>query len=453
VPRGARLTLALSGGIDSAVLLDLVAPRASRLGLRLACVHFDHGLSPHAPAWARFCRRLAARYGLACRVRKLDLAPHRKLGREGAARAARYAALRAERADFIALAQHLDDQAETVLLQLVRGAGAAGLAGMPAASLPDDAGPRFVRPLLDVTRAEIAAYARARGLEWVEDESNRDETLARNFLRRRVLPLLTELNPAAVANLGRSARHLGEAAGLLAELAATDAERCVVRGVLDVAALGRLGAARARNLLRWFLQRHGVAAPSSVRLDEILRQAAHARADRGVAFDLDGTTLRRYKGALRLVPPSPASRPPGSFEAVWSGARPWPVPELGGVLRLEPVRGTGLRAAAVRRGRLTLRPRRGGEALRPRIAGPRRTVKRLLQESGVPPWDRVRLPLVYVDEALACVPGVAVAAELQAGPGEPGLRIEWTPLAPEAAAPGAVRKPVKRAKRAKRVLK
>lgn len=445
MPRGARLTLALSGGIDSAVLLDLLAARASRLGLRLACVHFDHGISPHAPAWARFCRRLAARYGLACRVRTLDLAPYRKLGREGAARAARYAALRAERTDFVALAQHLDDQAETVLLQLARGAGVAGLAGMPAASSPGRHVPRFVRPLIDVTRAEIAAYARARGLEWVEDESNSDETLARNLVRRRVLPLLAELNPAAVANLGRSARHLGEAAGLLAELAVIDAERCLARDRLDVAALNALGAARARNLLRWFLQRHGVAPPPSVRLDEILRQAAHAGADRAVAFDLVGAKLHRYRGTLRLVPPLPAI-PPASFEAVWTGARTWRVPELGGVLRLAPARGAGVRAEAVRRGRLTLRTRRGGEALRPRATGPRRTVKRLLQESGVPSWERARLPLVYVEGALACVPGVAVAAELQAGPGEPGFRMEWMALAPGNAAPAAASKAVKRAK-------
>jgi tRNA(Ile)-lysidine synthase len=449
VPRGARLTLALSGGIDSAVLLDLLAPRAARFGLRLACLHLNHGMSPNAASWARFCRRLAASYGVVCRVKALDLAPHRGLGLEGAAREARYAALRADRADFVALAQHLDDQAETVLLQLVRGAGVPGLAAMPAARRGlGGQGPRLIRPLLGVTRAEIEAYARARGLKWIEDESNRDDAIARNFVRGRVMPLLAALNPAAAANLARSARHLGEAAELLADLAAVDAERCVTHGTIDVAALRGIGAARARNLLRWFLGQHGVKAPSSARLDEILRQAASAGADRALQFDLDEATLRRYRGALWVVPPLPPA-PPKRFEATWRGERTWRVPEFGGVLRLRAARGAGLRAAAVRAGRLVLRPRRGGEALRPRAGGPRRTVKRLLQEGGVAPWNRARLPLVYLDERLAGVPGVAVDAEWQAGRGEPGLVLEWTPVSPSAGRGATRRSP----NGAKRVLK
>jgi len=454
VPRGARLTLALSGGIDSAVLLDLLAPRAARLGLRLACLHLNHGISANAADWARFCRRLAARYGVPCRVKTLDLAPYRGRGLEGAAREARYAALRAERADFVALAQHLDDQAETVLLQLVRGAGVPGLAAMPAARpARGGGGPRLIRPLLGVTRAEIEDHARAQGLEWVEDESNRDDAIARNLVRRRVLPLLAELNPAAAANLARSARHLGEAAGLLADLAAIDAERCVADGGIAVAALRDLGAARARNVLRWFLAKHGVKAPASVRLDEMLRQASRAGPEGALRFDLGDGTLRGFRGRLRVVPPLPPA-PPNGFEATWQGERVWRVPQLGGVLRVRPARGAGLRAAAVREGRLTLRLRRGGEALRPRPGGPRRTVKRLLQEGGVPPWDRMRLPLVYVDDALACVPGIAVAAELQAGPRRSGLVIEWAPDQPRTArASRPARGGSKRSKPAKRVLK
>jgi len=449
VPRGARLTLALSGGVDSAVLLDLVAPCAARLGLRLACLHLNHGISPNAASWARFCRRLAARYGVPCRVRILDLAPYRALGLEGAAREARYAALRTERADVVALAQHVDDQAETVLLQLVRGAGVPGLAAMPAASRARGGqGPRFIRPLLGVARAEIEAYARARGLEWIEDESNRNDAIARNFVRHRVMPLLTELNPAAAANLARSARHLGEAAELLADLAAVDAERCAAQGSITVAALHGLGAARAKNVLRWFLGQHGVKAPSSVRLDEILRQAASARVDRALHFDLGDASLQRYRGALWVVPPLPPA-PPKSFEATWRGKRTWRIPELGGVLRLLAARGAGLRAAAVREGPLVLRPRRGGEALRPRAGGPRRTVKRLLQEGGVAPWVRARLPLAYLNGRLASVPGVAIDADWQAARGEAGLVLEWTPLP----ASGRSDAPQRSPKSVKRVLK
>jgi tRNA(Ile)-lysidine synthase len=430
---GARLTLALSGGVDSAVLLELLAPHAARF--RIACLHVNHGISRNAHAWARFCRRLAASYGLPCRVKKVDIARHRSLGLEGAARAARYAAFAAERADFVVLAQHRDDQAETVLLQLVRGGGLPGLAAMPSAGAPPrSGGPRFLRPLLDVPRAEIEAHARAHGLRWVDDESNADEALARNFVRRRVMPLLHELNPAAGANLARSARHLAEADGLLGELAAIDAAACVPDGRIHVDALRDLGAARAKNLLRWFIRANGLQMPGSAELGEILRQAVDARHDAAVRFDLGGAVLRRYRGALWLARPDVPRTGRGDW--VWRGERVWRLPELGGVLRFGRASGVGLRAAAARPGRLTLRRRVGGESMRPRAGGPRRTVKRLLQEHGIPPWERESLPLVYCNGELVCLPGVAVEAAWQAAAGEAGLRVAWEYSGAPRAKPG-----------------
>ncbi len=430
VAPGAHLTVGLSGGIDSTVLLDLLAQRAARY--RVSCLHVNHGISPNAAEWARFCRRLAAGYGLRCRVRRVDLAPYRSLGREGAARAARYAAFRTERADFVVLAQHRDDQAETVLLQLLRGSGLPGLAAMPAVSAPGPvAGPALLRPMLDVARVDIEAYARARGLRWIEDETNADEGLARNFLRRRVMPVLRDLNAASAANLARSAGHLAEAELLLGELAAIDAAGCMVQGRIRIDALHSLGAARARNLLRWFIRRHGLDVPGSAELDELLRQVAGARSDGALRFDLGGGVLRRYRGALWLAPAAGASSQadPGQVDHwLWPGEHVWRLPELGGVLRFGRVEGAGLRAAAATAGRVTLRRRVGGESIRPRAGGPRRTVKKLLQEHGVPPWERESLPLVYCDDELVCLPGLAVDAAWQAGPGEPGLRIAWEPL-------------------------
>lgn len=438
---GARLTLGLSGGVDSTVLLDLLAQRATRL--RLSCLHINHGISPNAAAWARFCRRLAAEYALPCRVRKVNVAPFRSLGREGAARAARYAAFGLERADFVVLAQHRDDQAETVLLQLLRGGGVPGLAAMPGATAPGNAaGPGLFRPLLDVSREDIEAYAQARGLRWIEDESNADEALARNFVRRRVMPLMRELNAAAGANLARSARHLAEAEVLLGELAAHDAEGCTSRGRLRVDALQRLGAVRTRNLLRWFIRAHGLEVPGSAALDEVLRQVIGARHDAALQFDLGGAVLRRYRGELWLTPTSSGSAQTGRW--IWRGERVWRLPELGGVLRFRRVRGAGLRAVAANAGRVTLRRRAGGESMRPRAGGPRRTVKKLLQEHGVPPWERESLPLVYCDDELACLPGLAVDTAWQAGPGEPGLQIVWEPLPARPAAPADAHRTTRR---------
>jgi tRNA(Ile)-lysidine synthase len=424
IPRGARLTLALSGGLDSIALLDLLATLAPQRALALDCVHVDHGLSPNAPDWARFSRAAARRYGLRCAVRKADLAPYRALGLEGAARAARYAILARLKSDFLALAQHQDDQAETVLLQLVRGAGPAGLAAMPtvrAQALAGPIGPVLFRPLLGATRAEIEDYARSRGLDWVEDESNADTRRARNLVRHRVMPLLREINPQAAANLARSASLMAEANEVLAAVAAHDA----ADGALEVATLAALSKPRAKNVLRWVLARAGAAVPDSTRLDEALRQLVEARADAAVRIPVGEAEVRRYRGRVWVVRPGPPV--PRAFSARWPGGAVWRIPEFGGVLRFRRTRGRGLSAAAVATGSLEARARRGGERFRPDERRPRRMLKALLQESEIPPWDRSRLPLLHCDGELVWVPGIGVDARLRARPGEPGLEPVWEP--------------------------
>ncbi len=422
VPRGARLTLALSGGVDSIALLDLLAGLAPRHPFALDCLHVNHGLSPNAPAWARFARAAAGRYGLRCAVRKVDLTPYRALGLEGAARAARYAAFAALRSDFVALAQHQDDQAETVLLQLVRGAGLAGLAGMPsvrAQAAGSRVGPAVFRPLLGVGRAEIDAFARARGLAWKDDESNTDLRRARNLVRHRILPLLAEINPRAAANLARSAALAAEANDVLMAVAAEDAGD----GALAVAGLAGLPQARAANALRGLLARAGVAAPGRARLDEALRQLVGARADAAVRIPVGDAEIRRYRGqvwVVRRMPPVPRA-----FAVRWPGRPVWRIPELGGVLRIRRVQGRGLSATAAASGPIEVRVRRGGERFRPDERRPRRTLKMLLQESEIPPWERSQLPLLHCNGALAWVPGIGVAAALRARQGEPGLELSW----------------------------
>jgi tRNA(Ile)-lysidine synthase len=449
VPRGARLTLALSGGVDSIVLLELLAALAPRRALALDCLHVDHGISPNAAQWARFARAAARRYGLRCAVKKADLAPHRALGVEGAARAARYAQFAALPSDFVALAQHEDDQAETVLLQLARGAGPAGLAGMPAVRPQSPRGrrppPALLRPLLGATRAEIEAFARERGLTWVEDESNDDTRRARNLVRHRILPLLREINPRASANLARSAALMAEANEVLLAVAADDATGAAVDGRIAVSALGALPRARAKGALRLALLQAGIPAPDSARLEETLRQLLSARADAAVRVAVGKAEIRRFRGGMWVV--RPAAEVPTGFRARWPGGHTWPLPELGGVLRLRPTTGRGLAAAAVRSGGLEVRLRRGGERLRLDARRPRRALKALLQESGIPPWERERLPLLYCGAELAWVAGIGVAAALRAGPGEAGFEPAWErsgtkPRRKTAANPGRRSKPV-----------
>jgi tRNA(Ile)-lysidine synthase len=421
VPRGARLTLALSGGVDSVAALDILAGLAGAHPFVLDCLHVNHRISPNAGTWARFARARARTYGLRCTVKTVDLAPFRRLGVEGAARAARYAAFARARADFLVLAQHRDDQAETVLLQLVRGAGVAGLAGMATAR--PARGPTLLRPFLGVTRAALEAYARDRRLEWVEDESNADERRARNLVRRSVMPLLARVNPAAAANLARSAAHLAEAQELTRALAALDAREAMRAGRLSAAALARLGPARARNLLRWTIAEAGLAAPDAARLDEIQRQLVGARVDAGVRIALDGAEIRRYRDAVWLVPAQAA--PPAAFRARWDGRPTWPLPELGGTLRFKATTGAGMAARALGGRPLEVRLRAGGERFQPDGQRPRRMLKTLLQESGIPPWERERLPLLYCGGKLVAVPGIGVAAGAAAAPGEPAWTVSW----------------------------
>ncbi len=427
VAPGARLTLALSGGVDSIAALDLLAALAPAYPYALDCLHVNHGISPNAAAWARFARAAARRYGLACAVKRVDLAPYRARGLEGAARAARYAAFARVRSDFVVLAQHQDDQAETVLLQLVRGAGVAGLAAMPVVRNHADRGaPKLLRPLAGASRAEIEAYARARGLAWVEDETNRDEARARNFVRQRVMPLLRELNPQAAAALARSAAHLAEANALLQALAELDATESARNGRFSVAALAGLARPRAKNALRWHLAAAGVDPPSSAQLEELLDQVLGARDDARVHIALAGGDVRRYRGEVWVV--AKRAAPARDFRARWAGEPRWRLPELGGMLRFTPARGEGLSRRALIDGPVEVRARRGGERLQPDAKRPRRALKHLLQEAQIPPWERAGLPLLFCGRRLAFVPGIGLDAGLRAKPGEAGLVVTWQPL-------------------------
>jgi tRNA(Ile)-lysidine synthase len=283
--------------------------------------------------------------------------------------------------------------------------------------------------LLGATRAEIERYARDRCLEWVEDESNADERYARNFVRRRVMPLLVELNAGAAANLARSAAHFAEAHELVRAVAALDAQEAMRDGRLSTAALARLPAARARNLLRWAIAAAGLVAPEAARLDEILRQVVGARPDAAVRIGLDGAEIRRYRDAVWIVAEQAA--PPPEFRARWTGRPAWHLPELGGTLTFKPTTGGGVAARALDRGALEVRLRSGGERLRPDGRRPRRTLKALLHESAIPPWERERLPLLYSGGKLVAVPGIGVAAEAIAAAGERGWTVAWVPDRPK----------------------
>src|SRR6266508_1173727 len=265
IPPGAQLALGLSGGVDSVALLSILLELAPALRFSLRAVHVNHGISPNAGRWAEFCSGLCGKSQVPLQLETVDLSPYRSLGLEGAARQARHEVFARLEADFVVLAQHRDDQAETLLLRLLRGAGLRGLAARsPSRSLPGSRA-RLLRPLLEVSRAEIEAYARLRGLDWIEDESNADTARRRNFLRREAIPLLERQFPAASATVARAAVHLAEARELLEEMARADLERCGDGAAVEIHSLRQLGEARAKNLLRHWCEARGIQALAAAR--------------------------------------------------------------------------------------------------------------------------------------------------------------------------------------------
>jgi len=426
----ARLVLGLSGGLDSVVLLEVLRRLARPLAFRLACVHVDHGISPNARRWAAFCARRCKRLNIPLEVCAVDIAPGRADGMEAAARRARYEVYARQKADFVVLAHHLDDQAETFLLQLLRGAGVRGGAAMPLMRAQDSGrktksarAAAILRPMLAVTRKQIEAYARANKLSWVEDESNADTRRDRNFLRHRVLPVIGQAFSGYRATLARAAGHLAEAGLVLDQLAEADAQRAVTGNRLALAELRRTGVARAKNLLRWLLLQQGDAMPEADRLDEGLRQLFHARDDAAVHIVLGASELRRYDGCAYLL--RPLAQVPAQLRRDWNGKRVWSLPELGGALHFARRLDSGLDCARVREQALSVRLRQGGEKLRLQPGGSTRSLKNLLQEARMPPWERERLPLIYCADALVAVPGLGVASGWQAGAGDSGWTITW----------------------------
>ena len=430
-PESETWWVAYSGGVDSTVLLDAAARVLDgRAAQRLAAVHVHHGLHPDADAWEGHCRAAAARYAIALEVRRVKVgAAARGRGIEAAARAARLAAFAevVPAGETVLLAHHRDDQAETALLRILRGAGPAGMAAMR----PDAAvgGLRLVRPLLAVSRAEILAYARERGLEWIEDPANLAIAHDRNHVRHRVLPAVAERWPDAGATLARLAAQVRETASMLDDLAAVDlaAARGRVPGTLSAAAIAALPPPRAANALRaWLVARHRIAPPPRHWLRVLVEEVAAAGPDRRPEAVRDGIRVRRYRGDLHAGRQSAAPSLPAST--------PWRVD--GGPLDLPHGRLTAVRAEGegLAVGRLPLpvevRFRQGGERCRPGGRGVTKPLRHLFQELGVPPWERETWPLLFAGDHLAAAPGLFRCDPFAARGDEPAWRIEWVPRDP-----------------------
>lgn len=298
IKSGDRITLALSGGVDSMALLNicLEIQRAGQLQFLLDVLHVHHGLSQYADVWAAFCQERSAHYGLSCEIVRVEVERGSSDGLEGAARRARHTVFRSKDCDWLLLAHHQDDQAETMLFNLLRGSGLAGAAGM------HESNGRLLRPWLDVSRAQIECYAQDKSLAWIVDESNADEQFSRNYLRARIVPALRERFPAGPRNLARAAGHFSEARRLLDELACLDLGDAPKGFPLSLMRLKSLSEARARNLLRFLLSARQIAIPSEARLSEAVQQLCDARPDKHPVIRFGSYELVRRRNQVDLLP-------------------------------------------------------------------------------------------------------------------------------------------------------
>ena len=388
------LCVGYSGGLDSLALLHALAHLPAARTRGLSAIHIDHGLHPDSNDWALHCQHTAAALQLPLRIVRVAVPRDGAQGLEAAARAARMAAFRQHlpTGGVLVLAHHADDQSETVLLKLLRGAGPEGLRGMRA--LRPFGNGRLWRPLLALPRARLQDYAQAQALEWIDDPSNADTRHARNFLRQAVLPLLRTRWPRLDTAIGHSARWQAAAA----EQLDADAQQALAQCQgLDPATLYwqrwlDLGEALRPLVLRQWLRGLNLSTPEHVHIDQLQRQLDQAQDDRNPCVGWAGAELRRYRDLLyALAPQAPL---PADWRADWDGLTSIALPD-GSRLQLQPPPPHALA--------LSVSLRRGGERLRPAGDAHTRDLRDLLQQGGIPPWLRGRLPLIHAGGELIAV--------------------------------------------------
>ncbi len=444
LPAGSAVGVAVSGGPDSFALAALAAQVAGEQGHALHLLHVHHGLQAMADAWADQVRALAAALHVNCDVRRVEVACDQGDGIEAAARAARYQALgdMAGRASIrhVLLGHHLDDQAETVLLRLLRGAGPEGMGAMAAST--ERGGVTYLRPWLDIERARIAAVAQSLagelGLALADDPTNMDARYARGALRSRVLPAIAGHWPGYRATLSRYARLASNAAEVLAEVAKADLQSVLqvhpAHGeTVNIPVWRELSAARRAMALRAWLARQGVAMPSEARLAQMCEQLLRAAPDRQVLLRHDGVQVRSYRNRVMLdrartvvakdAAASSATDEPAPLSTIhWQGEPSIYLPELAGTLYFDQVQ-HGLDPQWLLAQPLRVGLRRGRERLRPNSLGPSRSLKNLYQEAGIPAWERARLPLVWRGSVLLFAAGLGLDARAVLAPD--GVMLRW----------------------------
>lgn len=415
----ARFWVAYSGGLDSQVLLyalSHILPTA-----RLRAIHVNHGWHADAIQWAETCSQTCMQLGISCEVITVDAQPKPGESPEACARQARYTAMAKliQAGDCLLTAHHRDDQAETMLLQLLRGAGIRGMASMPRVMSFGKG--LLVRPLLDFTRLELQAYAKDQQLAWIEDSSNRDLRFSRNFVRHRVLPLLQQRWPESSKILARVAENAAEAHQLLDVLAQEDwlKVRDHSSSNVVISSLLQLTPARRRNCLRYWLSQLGFSLPSQAQLHQI-ELLLESKIDANPQVNWNGIQVRRYRDFLYAFLGEEAHKL--SVPISWNLTDTLTLP-TGSLLTADRVIGQGIACDRVMDKTIKIGFRQGGERfhLQGRLGS--HPLKKLFQEWGIPPWQRQKVPLIYYEDELIAVAGYGVSPNFLANSDELGYLI------------------------------
>lgn len=418
--------VAYSGGCDSHALLHSLVTLRSKINVEIKAIHINHGLSALANEWEEHCRVICEQLNVPYVAIKVNVIAKKyssyKSSPEEAARIARYAEWKKliNKDEVILLAHHQDDQAETVLIQLLRGSGVKGLAAMPAQQIFSKG--LLCRPMLGFKREEIVSYAVDRGLNWIDDPSNFDTDFDRNFLRHEVVPLLETRWPSLKKTLSRTATHSAEADQLLTELAIQDWQHVKINNQINISTLIKLDEKRQRNVLRyWLVTICKLTSPDTVHLQRILDEVLTAAEDANPEVIWRGGEVRRYQGILyaqeKLVELQ------NNASLIWDELNN-PLEYAGIKLAATSSMGRGLSKNKLKNMDIFLKFRQGGESCRPVGRGQNHQLKKLFQEWQVPPWQRASVPLIYVGDELAQVVGYCLCESFAAADTEASWVIE-----------------------------
>jgi len=412
--------IGLSGGVDSMVLLHIISLLRNNIKLTINAIHINHALSKSSLDWVKFCEEQCEKLKINFISEEIDITKDLKMGIEGAARKKRYEVFKAYQKGDLVLAHHQDDQTETLLLQLFRGSGLKGLASMQQY----DTEKRIWRPFLKIKKETIEDFAKKHSIEFIVDESNEDLNFDRNFLRKKVLPLIKTRYPNISQTISRSASNIADGLNLNETIAKEDAQKFISdnQSVLSLCMLNEIPKERVVNLIRWWLGRNQQPMPNKKTMDELFRQIISAKKDSMINISVSPLmSVRGYQDQIFLVAKGEKIHP---YEVIWRGEDEINLPDNSRLLfKKKKVRETKLLKLEV--GALRIQNRIGGERFKPKEKQPTRTLKYLLQSSRIPPWEREAIPLFFSEDQLVVVPNFGIHYDFQTQEGAIGWDIEW----------------------------